>query len=202
MTPFDAATLAPGRAVALPRMPEGFQLDPAGGRVFANLPGGKRSAADGAVVALKLPGGESLWERTLPGRAGNFPMAVDAANGRVFVASRRPPCLIVLNTGDGSILGETDCPPESDDVFFDARSGRVAVIGGGPPPGPDSPGGAGAALDLFAINGFGHPSRLGGVPLPPHARTGVLVPDWRVVYVGVPAFGGRQAEVREYRLDP
>lgn len=197
---FAAGTLVLDRKLGLPRMPEGFQLHPTGVEVFANLPAGKRSTKDGSVVALKRPNGNPLWERKFDGRAGNFPMTLDPANDRVFVVSRVPARLISLDAHDGSILGEAPCPPQSDDLFFDTRSGRVAVIGGGMLPTSDDLGGAGASLDLFAIDDSGRPSRLGGSPLPPHSRTGALVVDRRCLYVGVPGTQDRPAEVREYHL--
>jgi hypothetical protein len=200
LTSFDAETLEPGRKLDLPRMPEGFQLHPTGVGVFANLPAGKRSTKDGSVVGLDRTDGRILWERKFAGRAGNFPMTLDPANDRVFVVSRIPARLICLDARDGSVLGEAPCPPQSDDLFFDARSGRVAVIGGGTLPTPDDPGGAGASLDLFTIDESGRPSRSVGVPLLPHSRTGAWVIDRRSLYVGAPATKGRPAEVREYHL--
>ncbi|QEH35722.1 hypothetical protein OJF2_42790 [Aquisphaera giovannonii] len=200
IAPFDPSTLAGGPRLGLPRMPEGFQVHASGAAIFANLPAGKRSTADGSVVGLKLPSGERLWERKLSGRAGNFPMALDPARDRVFVVSRVPARLIVLDARDGSILGEAECPPQSDDLFLDPRSGLVAVIGGGTLPSGEEPGGAGASLDLFAVDAAGRPARVGATPLPPHTRTGKLVEGRRALYVGVPMAKGRPAEVREYRL--
>jgi PQQ-like domain len=197
---FDGETLVCERTLDLPRMPEGFQLDPSGAGIFANVPAGKRSAEDGTVVGLNRRNGDRLWERKLIGRAGNFPMTLDSANNRLFVVARQPARLISLSARDGSVLGEAPCAPQSDDLFFDPRSGLVAVIGGGALPTASDPGGAGASLDLFAIDGAGRPSRWGGSPLPPHSRTGALVVDRRTIYVGVPATNDRPAEVREYRL--
>ena len=174
---FVEDTLALDRKLDLPRMPEGFQLHPSGVGIFANIPAGKRSAEDGTVVGLKRPDGEPLWERKLTGRAGNFPMALDAASDRLFVVARRPARLISLSMRDGSVLGEAPCPPESDDLFFDARSGLVAVIGGGVLPTAGDPGGAGASLDGSPLTGAAPPS--GGLPLPPHSRTGALAADRR-----------------------
>lgn len=196
----DGKTLAAGLKIGLPRMPEGFQLHPTSPAIFANLPAGKRSAEDGTVIGLDRPDGKPLWERKLAGRAGNFPMALDPANDRVFVVARKPARLIVLSMRDGSVLGEAPCPPESDDLVFDASSGLVAVIGGGTLPAAGDPGGAGASLDLFTLDASGRPSRSGGTPLPPHTRTGTLASDRRRIYVGVPEVHGRPAEVREYRL--
>ncbi len=197
---FEGSTLARIKTFNLPRMPEGFQLHSTRAAIFANLPAGKRSAADGSVIGLKRPDGERLWERTFSGRAGNFPMSLDSANDRLFIVTRKPARLISMSARDGAILGEVACPPESDDLFFDARSGLVAVIGGGSLPTLNDPGGAGASLDLFAIDGLGRPSRLCGSPLPPHSRTGTLVADRQRIYVAVPMTRDRPAEVREYRL--
>ena len=60
---FDSETLVCEQTLHLPRMPEGFQLDPSGAGIFANLPAGKRSTEDGAVVGLNLRNGDRLWER-------------------------------------------------------------------------------------------------------------------------------------------
>jgi PQQ-like domain len=197
---FDGETLVCERTLRLPRMPEGFQLDSSGAGIFANLPAGKRSADDGTVVGLNRQNGDRLWERKLIGRAGNFPMTLDSANNRLFVVARKPARLISLSARDGSILGETPCPPESDDLFFDPRSGLVAVIGGGALPTASGPGGTGASLDVFVIDRSGQPSRLGGSALLPHSRTGTLVVDRRTIYVAVPATPDRPAEVREYSV--
>ncbi len=63
---FGGDTLVLDRKLDLPRMPEGFQLHPSGVAIFANVPAGKRSAADGTVVGLKRLNGEpSLGSKTL-----------------------------------------------------------------------------------------------------------------------------------------
>ena len=116
------------------------------------------------------------------------------------MVARKPARLLSLSARDGSVLGEAPCPPESDDLFFDPRSGLVAVIGGGELPTTSDPGGTGASLDVFVIDRSGQPSRLGSSSLPPHSRTGALVPDRRTIYVAVPATQDRPAEVREFRL--
>jgi hypothetical protein len=197
---FKPETLALEKKLALPKMPEGFQLHDSGQSLYANMPAGKRSMEDGSVFGLQTSNGGILWERKLIGHAGNFPMSLDSANERVFVVSRNPSRLVALSTRDGSILGETACPLESDDLFFDPLSGMVAVIGGGSRPSDNDPGGAGASLDLFAIDGSGKLVKSGGSPLPPHSRTGTFVADRRAIYVAVPRSKDRPAEVREYLL--
>ena len=109
---------------------------------------------------------------------------------------------LAANPG-GAILGGTLTATAANGVAMvlsltldHARSGLVPVIGGGVLPTAGDAGGAGASLDLFAIDGSGRPSRLGGSSLPPHSRTGALAVDRRNIYVGVPATQDRQAEVR------
>ena len=197
---FDPDSMTLEKKFTLPRMPEGFQVQPAGHSLFANMPAGKRSKEEGTVVGLKMADGASLWERKLIGHAGNFPMTLDPANGRIFLVTRSPARLLSLSTVDGSILGESDCPPESDDLLYDPTSGLVAVIGGGSPPTANDPGGVGAALDLFQIDGAGKPKLAGSSPLPPQTRTGTLAIDRRAIYVAVPMARDRPAEIREFRL--
>ncbi len=92
-------------------------------------------------------------------------------------------------------------PAWSDDLFFDARSGLVAVIGGGTLPTAGDPGGDGASLDLFAIDGSGRSSRSGRLGASPEIRPDrMLAADRRSLYVAVPGTQDRPAEVREYRL--
>lgn len=197
---FDLQTFAAGPILRLPRMPEGFQLHPTSEAVFANLPAGKRSTKDGSVVALRRSDGKNLWERKLSNRSGNFPMALDTTNDWVYVVTRRPPLLVALKASDGDILAEAPCAPESDDLFFDSRTGLLAVIGGGTLPKAGDAGGSGSSLDLFVADKAGRLSRVSNTPLPPHTRTGAMAADRRAVYVGVPSLGDRSAEVWEFRL--
>lgn len=193
-------SMASEARLTLPKMPEGFQVHDNGKRLFANVPAGKRSTEDGTVYCLDTSNGDPLWQRKLSGHAGNFPMALDSANDRLFVVSRNPARLLCLNARDGSILGETGCPPESDDLFFDPQSGLLAVIGGGSLPVAGEVGGVGASLDYFTIDEAGRPVKQGELPLPPHGRTGTLAVDRRAFYVAIPMAKDRPAELREYLI--
>ena len=195
---FDPATLARTRTIHLPLRSESFQFDAFGKRVFANQPGQKRATTDGAVIAVDLTSGQLEWTSRLRKAARNFPMAVDGANRRIFVASRLPPKLVVIDDKAGTILGEAPCSPDADDVFFDKKTGCVLVIGGGNlPNGNDD--GAGSALEIFAVGSQGVLAKTWTFPLPPHARTGLFVPERRAIYVAVPPLQSRPSEIREYK---
>jgi hypothetical protein len=189
--------------------PESFQLDPEGNRVFANLPGGLRAIKDGVVSVADRSSGRIEARIALTGAARNFPMAFDAAQDRVYIASRRPAKLIAIDTRHGRVVGEASCVDDSDDLFFDAQTSRVFVIGGGfradlQEPGsrsPCSPPGNMGAIDVFLVSPSGAFTRLGSVQTAPHARTGLWVASRRALYLAVPMQGDRDPEIREYTVD-
>lgn len=208
---YSAETLKHLGDVRLAARPESFQLDPANARVFANLPGAKRADTDGVVVAVDRRGGTPLWSVTLEQAARNFPMAYDRVHERLFIATRKPPKLITLNAKTGAVIGEAPCVPDSDDLFYDARTNQVLVIGGGTraeatatrtATAPAAPAGDAddAAIDLFRIEDKGKPTKVAAVRTAPHARTGLFVSDRRAVYLAVPPQGDRDSEIREYKL--
>ena len=107
---FDPATLARTGTIRLPVHPESFQFDASGARLFVNQPGQKRATTDGAVIAVDSSSKKLQWTSRLRKAARNFPMAVDAANHRIFVAGRLPPKLIVIHDRTGAILDEAPLP--------------------------------------------------------------------------------------------
>ena len=189
--------------------PESFQLDPTGGRLFANLPKSVRAVEAGAVAVASRTQGRIKTLIPLPGRARNFPMAFDATHARLFIATRLPARLIAIDTRHGRVVSEAPCTDDSDDLFYDAQTDRVLVIGGGFRPdlqepgtaSPCSPPGGVGGIDVFAVGANGDLKRLSTTPTAPHARTGLFVPSRRTLYLAVPFRGEREAEIREYRIE-
>jgi hypothetical protein len=206
---FEPRSWARRREIRFSSRPESFQLDPRGPRLFANLPKGLRAVTDGSVAVASRSDGRIDALIPLAGRARNFPMAFDAAHERLFVASRRPARLIVIDTRRNVVIGEAPCTDDSDDLFYDAATERVLVIGGGFRPdlqdpgtaSPCSPPGQMGGLDVFAVGKNGALTRLSTTPTAPHARTGLFVPSRRAIYIAVPFQGDREAEIQEYRVD-
>jgi DNA-binding beta-propeller fold protein YncE len=204
----DARTWTKIRDLTFSSRPESFRLDPAGNRLFANLPRGVRAVTDGEIAVMDRETGQGRATIPLPGLARNFPMAFDAAHERLFIATRRPARLVVIDTRRCEIVAELPCTDDSDDLFYDPRSGRVLVIGGGfrqdlQTPGtasPCSPPGEMGAIDVFKVDMQGNWSRQATVPTAIHARTGLFVPERRALYLAVPMRAGRDPEIREYRL--
>jgi DNA-binding beta-propeller fold protein YncE len=201
---FDPAALVKVAKISIPSHAESFQLDPTSSRMFVNIPGAKTADNDGTVVVLDREKGTTLATWTLAGAARNFPMALDAAHGRMFVVSRKPPRLAALDASTGAVLAAAPCVADCDDAYFDVKTNRVFVIGGGrrvedgigEPVDRDQPG----SLEVFAVGDGNSLSRIASLPLPPHARTGLFIPARRAIYIAMPVQDGKAAELREYRI--
>jgi DNA-binding beta-propeller fold protein YncE len=188
----DAATLHKTADVKLDGHPESFQLEPTGasggaGRVFVNIPGG--FIGGGGSVAVVDRGAKKVtatWPLKEAGR--NFPMALDAANKRLYVGCRRGAKLLVLDTDTGAVLASPQCVGDADDVFVDPKSGRVVVVGGD------------GLVDVFETADHKTYTKAASVQTASGARTGLLVPERRALLVAVPARSGHAAEIREYAL--
>ena len=183
----DPAALKQTEHIVLPGHPESFQLDPNSSRVFVNVPGGALGGG-GAVVVADRTTGKTLhtWKLTEAGR--NFPMAIDGTHDRVFVGCRRPARLLALDSKTGTTIASPECVGDADDIFVDATSGHIFVIGGE------------GAIDVFATTDFKDYKRIATIKTVSGARTGLLVPERRALYVAVPAAGSRTAEIREFTL--
>src|SRR5260370_41459081 len=73
-----------------------------------------RQVTDGALKALKA----------------NYPMALDEADHRVFVVTRKPARLVVLDSDNGTTVASVPCVNDSDDLYYDAGRKRIYVPGG------------------------------------------------------------------------
>jgi DNA-binding beta-propeller fold protein YncE len=102
--------------------PESFQLETAGPRIYVNLPDRKEIA-----VIDRNSGTLVHWPMTFE---SNFPMALDEAGHRLFVATRAPARLAVFDTVTGRMVTDLPCAQDSDDLYFDAARRRVYVAGG------------------------------------------------------------------------
>lgn len=164
--------------------PESFQLEQSGSRIFVNDPDGGNVvlAIDRRTHAL------SRWQ--LQGNRFNFPMALDEADHRLFVGSRRPAKLNVLNTDTGQLVSTVSCAGDTDDMYYDARTKRVYVIGGA------------GMISVIQQKDPDHYELLANIPSSVGARTGFYFPthDTDRLYVAVPARADHGAELWVYEV--
>jgi DNA-binding beta-propeller fold protein YncE len=183
----DPKTLESKGSVKLPGHPESFQIEAGTGRIFVNVPGGLIGGG-GSVVVVDGPNRAITATWTLKESGRNFPMALDATHHRLYIGGRRPAKLVVIDTESGRVNASPGCVGDADDIFLDAKTGLVLVTGGD------------GTLDVFAADDHGACTRTGAVSTAPGARTSLLVPETRTLFVGAPKRGGTEARVLVYTL--
>lgn len=178
----DPASLRRLRTIPLAGHPEAFSIENSGRRIFVNVP----TAGHVAVVDLETGKVSATW--ALGPASENFPMTLDEAGRRLFVATRRPAMLVVFDITDGRRVAELPMCGDADDLFFDAsRKQLYAVCGQG-------------VVDVFRQGDADHYVGIARIPTGVGARTGLFWPDRSTLYVAVPSRDGRQAEIRVYKV--
>jgi hypothetical protein len=153
---------------------ESFQLEKNGSRVFANVPG------DNSVVNVidRKTGALANWD--LNGAKANFPMILDESNHRLFVITRTPPLVVVLNADTGKEVARVRVKAASDDAYFDAARKRIYVICGE------------GYISVIQQNDPDHYALIENIPTITGARTGGLL--GANLYVAVPSGATRATD--------
>jgi WD40 repeat protein len=105
--------------------------------------------------------------------AQNALAQLDEANHRLFVVARDPGKFIVLNTDSGASMASFAAPKRVDAEIFDAENHRVYA-----------PGGEGY-IGVYAERDAGHFAELPHVTSSAGAKTAILVPELRRLYLAV-----------------
>ena len=169
-------------SIKLTAHPEAFELEKQGKRIFVNVPNARHVAVidrdKGKVI--------NTWKTDLA--FGNFPMALDEANHRLFIGCRLPSKFVVLNTDSGDVVAKIDISGDPDDVFYDGKRHRIyAICGAG-------------KIDIIEQADANTYKPLAKIDTADGARTGVFVPERDSLFVAVPHRGSQQAEIRRYEI--
>ena len=170
--------------IALRAHPESFRLEQSGPRIFVNLPNANHTIA---VVDRTKRSVTGTWQ--LEAQA-NFPMALDEADHRLLVVTRRPPLLVVLNAESGKQVASYPTVGDADDAFYDAAHKRVYVSGGE------------GFIDVFDQDGPDDYKPSSRIPTASGARTSLFVPELNRLYLAVPHRANQKAEIRIYEAAP
>ncbi|MDQ6646605.1 MAG: hypothetical protein M3Y93_05130 [Pseudomonadota bacterium] len=103
---------------------EAVKAEQHGNRLFVNV----ADHNEVAVVDKKTLKVIANWPLT--GAQTNLTMALDEADHRLFVGTRNPSKLFVLDTDTGATIAKFDAPATSDGLFYDSARKRVYVPGG------------------------------------------------------------------------
>jgi YVTN family beta-propeller protein len=168
--------------IKLDAHPESFQLEKNGQRIFVNLPGSHKVDAldrSKSVIIAKWSTGFDL---------SNFPMALDEADGRLFIVCRLPATLLVMDTQSGAIIAKLPTVGDSDDVFYDQERKRIYVSGGE------------GAIAAYQQQDRDHYSKIAQLETVKGARTSLFVPELSRIFVAVRAEGKNPAAIRVYEV--
>ena len=163
--------------------PESFQVEATGGRIYVNVPD-----AGNVVESIdRKTGAVTKWP--LKGLRGNYAMALNEADHRLFTITRKTPMMVILNTETGNEVARLRAAGECDDVFFDASRKRIYVIGGE------------GIISVFQQNDPDHYELISNVPSGIGIRTGYFFSKRDRLYVGVPAKGIEPAQIWTFEAE-
>jgi hypothetical protein len=170
------------RTIRLAAHPEAFALEKNGRRIFVNVPGGQH------VAVIDRAKGEVTATWKTDGASANFPIALDEAHHRLFIACRTPAKLVVVNTDSGETVATLDISGDADEVFYDAKRKRLYTICGE------------GFIDIIDQTDADHYSRSLKIPTAEGARTGFFNSDRDELFLAIPHRGGQGAEIRRYKI--
>jgi DNA-binding beta-propeller fold protein YncE len=176
----DSASGKPTTEIRLPGHPESFQLEHGGPRIFVNVPDARQ------ITIVDRSTGRQVASWGLADAQGNFPMALDEADGRLLTVYREPALLAVFDTRSGTPVARLPACGDTDDVFFDAKRQRVYLSCGA------------GFLDVIQQHGDSY-EELSRIPTIAGARTALFVPERDRLYLAVRASGSEGAAVWVFR---
>jgi DNA-binding beta-propeller fold protein YncE len=120
---FDAKTNKRLEEFKVAAHPESFQLEEKGPKIFVNL----ASISQIAVIDRNT---RKVVNWKLEEAGTNFPMALDEAHRRMFVAARKPARLLVLDMDTGKQIASLPGAIDTDDLSYDVDRKRIYVTSG------------------------------------------------------------------------
>jgi DNA-binding beta-propeller fold protein YncE len=132
--------------------------------------------------------------QTWPVTAGkdDVPLQYDEATHRLFLATRKPSKLVVVNADNGKEVANLDVADYVDDLAYDAAHHRLYLPGGG---------GSGA-VSVIEQQGADNYKVVATIPTKPGAKTARLVPELNKYFVGVPAKDAQPAQILVFDVAP
>lgn len=161
---------------------EAVRLARTGPRVFVNIRG------NNVVDVFNRKTLKLLATWPMPSDASKpTAMALDDAAHRLFIGTRAPGRLVILDSDTGKVLHDEPAASMVDDMAFDAAHKRIYFAGTD-------------YLDVFQQGGN---YRLEDqIPTGFRAKTGIFVPQINRYYLGVPHHNGQIAELRIFSVAP
>jgi DNA-binding beta-propeller fold protein YncE len=159
--------------------PESFQIATSKPVIYANI-------ATKAKVVVIDRNTHKVTDWPLKAGKANYPMALDEADHRLFVVTRKPALLVVLDSESGAVVATVPCVNDADDLYFDAGRKRIYV-----------PGGEGF-ISVIEQTDADHYQSIAKIPTTVGARTGLWYEKRDRLYLAVPASSKQGAALWVY----
>jgi DNA-binding beta-propeller fold protein YncE len=163
--------------------PEGFQIDQGTGQIFVNVPDAH------GIAVVDRTSEKQTGKLPIPDHGANFPMALDSVRRQVLVIFRAPAELGVFSMTGGRLIATAETCGDADDLFVDAKRGRVYVSCGA------------GFLDVFEARGMTY-RRTARIPTMSGARTSLFVPELDRLLLAVRASFSEPAAIWVFRPIP
>ena len=168
-----------GDVAKLDAHPESFQIAASKPVIYANI-------ATKAKVVVIDRNTHKVTDFPLRTGKANYPMALDEADRRLFVVTRKPAQLVVLDSDSGAMVASVPCVNDSDDLYYDTARKRIYA-----------PGGEGFISVVQQIDPD-HYQSLAKIPTTIGARTGLWYEERDRFYLAVPASSKQGAALWVY----
>jgi WD40 repeat protein len=116
-------------------------------------------------------------------------MAFDEAAHRLFIGTRSPGKLVVVDSNSGQVVTSQPAASMIDDMGFDGVHKHIFFAGT-------------EFLDVFQERDPSHVELIGHIPTGFRAKTGIFVPELNRYYLGVPHHETKTAALRVYEVEP
>lgn len=166
--------------IKLDSHPESFQLEKNSARIYVNLPKSRK------IAVLDREKGTVLTTWGTGMSFNNYPMALDEQNHRLFVVTRLPARLLVMDTGSGKIVQTLSAVGDCDDVFYDQSRKRIYASGGE------------GAISVFEQQDADHYKEVARIATVKGARTSFFSPDLSRLYLAVRRQGSSPAMIQVF----
>jgi DNA-binding beta-propeller fold protein YncE len=166
--------------IKLDSHPESFQLEKNSARIYVNLPKSRKIAVLDREKDIVL----TTWGTGMS--FNNYPMALDEQNHRLFVVTRLPARLLVMDTSSGKTVQTLSAVGDCDDVFYDQSRKRIYASGGE------------GAISVFEQQDADHYKEVARIATVKGARTSFFSPDLGRLYLAVRRQGSSPAMIQVF----
>ncbi len=161
---------------------EAMAVEQKGKRLYVNVTGKNE------VAVLDKNTLELLQAWPVSGGQVNAAMAFDEANGRLFIVTRQPYMMQVLDTSNGKSVASFPAPGRTNEAIYDARNHRIYLAGD-------------HFINVVQQKGADEYVALEPVPTAKGAKTAIFVPQLNRLYAAVSTGEDKNAMATVLRFD-